>query len=235
MKTLLSDAGHAAVRLLEALDASADAFPPLKSAVGGALHIANLVKVRRPLFFILDRNKINKYIQLEFPFEQERLGIVRRTCSKVCCSRRSSNRRTAIRCQRSYCSNFWWRPWESEHVLLPQWYICPLWSLTICIIVLLKRFRRRLCIYRAWRAFIVSRFSWRTRKELRTWRRSSMKPWHCFKYVTFPADVPTTYFLCSSMLTFKWAKIYQGLSRLYQGSCKVSMITQQKVLFSDII
>ncbi len=46
MKTTLSNTGIAAIRLLEALDASADVFPPLKSAVGGALHIAKLVRAR---------------------------------------------------------------------------------------------------------------------------------------------------------------------------------------------
>ena len=46
MRTGLSNVGIVAIRLLEALDASADAFPPLKSAAGGALHIAKLVKVR---------------------------------------------------------------------------------------------------------------------------------------------------------------------------------------------
>ncbi|KLO11404.1 hypothetical protein SCHPADRAFT_906062 [Schizopora paradoxa] len=44
MKAILSDAGIAAIRLLEALDAASDAFPPLKSAAGGALHIAKLVQ-----------------------------------------------------------------------------------------------------------------------------------------------------------------------------------------------
>ena len=46
MKAKLSDVGIAAVRLLEALSASADVFPPLKSAAGGALHFAKLVEVR---------------------------------------------------------------------------------------------------------------------------------------------------------------------------------------------
>ncbi|KLO11380.1 hypothetical protein SCHPADRAFT_929932 [Schizopora paradoxa] len=40
----ISDASIAAIRLLEALNEATDVFPPLKSAVGGALHIANLVK-----------------------------------------------------------------------------------------------------------------------------------------------------------------------------------------------
>ncbi|KLO11382.1 hypothetical protein SCHPADRAFT_998931 [Schizopora paradoxa] len=39
-----SDAGIAAIRLLEALSEATDVFPPLKSAVGGALYIAKLVK-----------------------------------------------------------------------------------------------------------------------------------------------------------------------------------------------
>ncbi len=44
-KLKLSDAGLAFVRLLEAVSASADAFPPLKSAASGALHFAKLVEV----------------------------------------------------------------------------------------------------------------------------------------------------------------------------------------------
>ncbi|KLO11412.1 hypothetical protein SCHPADRAFT_998957 [Schizopora paradoxa] len=44
MKKLFSNAKIVLFPLLEALDASADAFPPLKSAAGGALHIAKLVK-----------------------------------------------------------------------------------------------------------------------------------------------------------------------------------------------
>lgn len=52
MKFKLSDAGIAAVRLLEALDASADFNPIVKSVAGGALHFAKLVEVRRqPLAF----------------------------------------------------------------------------------------------------------------------------------------------------------------------------------------
>ena len=47
MKTV--DAGIAAIRLLEALHEATDVFPPLKSAVGGALHIAKLVKVRETI------------------------------------------------------------------------------------------------------------------------------------------------------------------------------------------
>ncbi len=38
-----------AIRLLEALNEATDVFPPLKSAVGGVLHIAKLVKVRLSL------------------------------------------------------------------------------------------------------------------------------------------------------------------------------------------
>ncbi len=41
----LSDAGIAAVRLLEALNASADVLGPLKSVASGALHFAKLVEV----------------------------------------------------------------------------------------------------------------------------------------------------------------------------------------------
>ncbi|KLO11838.1 TPR-like protein [Schizopora paradoxa] len=44
MKFKLSDAGIAAVRLLEALDASADFNPIVKSVAGGALHFAKLVE-----------------------------------------------------------------------------------------------------------------------------------------------------------------------------------------------
>ena len=44
---MLSNTKIVALPLLEALDASADAFPPLKSAVGGALYIVKLVKVHR--------------------------------------------------------------------------------------------------------------------------------------------------------------------------------------------
>ncbi len=42
MKIKLSAVGIAAVRLLEGVNASADAFPPLKSASGGALHLGDL-------------------------------------------------------------------------------------------------------------------------------------------------------------------------------------------------
>ncbi len=47
MKIKLSAVGIAAVRLLEAVNASADAFPPLKSASGGALHLGRLIEVGR--------------------------------------------------------------------------------------------------------------------------------------------------------------------------------------------
>lgn len=46
MKVKLSSVGTAAVRLLEALNAAADANPILKSAAGSALHFAKLVEVR---------------------------------------------------------------------------------------------------------------------------------------------------------------------------------------------
>lgn len=39
------EVGEAAFVFLEAVAAASDAFPPLKSASGGALHIAKLVKV----------------------------------------------------------------------------------------------------------------------------------------------------------------------------------------------
>ena len=42
----LKEGGDAAFALLKLTYAAADAFPPLKSAAGGALHIAELVKVR---------------------------------------------------------------------------------------------------------------------------------------------------------------------------------------------
>lgn len=45
-KSKLSDAGIAAIRLLEAVSAGADAFGPLKSAASGALHFAKLIEVR---------------------------------------------------------------------------------------------------------------------------------------------------------------------------------------------
>ena len=44
-KQALKEGGDAAFALLKVTHAAADAFPPLKSAAGGALHIAELVKV----------------------------------------------------------------------------------------------------------------------------------------------------------------------------------------------
>jgi hypothetical protein len=38
--------GEAGLALLKLVHATADVFPPLKAAVGGALHIAELVTVR---------------------------------------------------------------------------------------------------------------------------------------------------------------------------------------------
>jgi hypothetical protein len=43
---VLKESGEAVFALLKLTSATADAFPPLKSAAGGALHIAELVVVR---------------------------------------------------------------------------------------------------------------------------------------------------------------------------------------------
>jgi hypothetical protein len=43
----LKESGEAVFALLKLTSASADAFPPLKSAAGGALHIAEIVLVSR--------------------------------------------------------------------------------------------------------------------------------------------------------------------------------------------
>lgn len=40
------DVSEAALLILRAVAAAADAFPPLKSAAGGALHIVDLIQVR---------------------------------------------------------------------------------------------------------------------------------------------------------------------------------------------
>jgi hypothetical protein len=45
-KVTVKEGGEAAFALLKLTVAAADAFPPLKSAAGGALHIIDLVKVR---------------------------------------------------------------------------------------------------------------------------------------------------------------------------------------------
>ena len=45
-KRVLTEAGEIALALLKLTSASADVFPPLKSAAGGALHIAEIVVVR---------------------------------------------------------------------------------------------------------------------------------------------------------------------------------------------
>ena len=54
MKANLSDVGIAAVRLLEALSATADFNPILKSVAGGALHVAKLIEVRAEHFDDVD-------------------------------------------------------------------------------------------------------------------------------------------------------------------------------------
>jgi hypothetical protein len=43
---VLKETGEVAFALLKLTSASADAFPPLKSAAGGALHIVEMVSVR---------------------------------------------------------------------------------------------------------------------------------------------------------------------------------------------
>jgi hypothetical protein len=43
---VVKESGEAVFALLKLTSATADAFPPLKSAAGGALHIAELVVVR---------------------------------------------------------------------------------------------------------------------------------------------------------------------------------------------
>ena len=43
---VLKEAGEIALALLRLTSASADVFPPLKSAAGGALHIVEIVVVR---------------------------------------------------------------------------------------------------------------------------------------------------------------------------------------------
>jgi hypothetical protein len=45
-KRVLKETGEIAFALLKLTGASADAFPPLKSAAGGALHIVEMVSVR---------------------------------------------------------------------------------------------------------------------------------------------------------------------------------------------
>ena len=49
---VLKEGGEGALALLRLTAAAADVFPPLKSAAGGALHIAELVKVCY-LWFVL--------------------------------------------------------------------------------------------------------------------------------------------------------------------------------------
>jgi hypothetical protein len=44
-KRALAETGEVALALLKVTAATSDWFPPLKSAAGGALHIAELVKV----------------------------------------------------------------------------------------------------------------------------------------------------------------------------------------------
>jgi hypothetical protein len=44
-RSALKEGGDAALVLLNLVYAAADVFPPLKSAVGGALHITGLVTV----------------------------------------------------------------------------------------------------------------------------------------------------------------------------------------------
>ena len=45
VKRVLKEAGEIALTLLRLTSTSADVFPPLKSATGGALHIAEIVVV----------------------------------------------------------------------------------------------------------------------------------------------------------------------------------------------
>jgi len=44
-KLVLAETGEVALALLRVTAASSDWFPPMKGAAGGALHIAELVKV----------------------------------------------------------------------------------------------------------------------------------------------------------------------------------------------
>lgn len=54
LQNITSEAGNVAFSLLELVDASSDWFPPLKSAAGGALHIAKLVKVSKLFVIYID-------------------------------------------------------------------------------------------------------------------------------------------------------------------------------------
>lgn len=49
---VMKDAGKYAFELLSLTSAAADAFPPLKSAAGGALYIAQAVKVSALLLLL---------------------------------------------------------------------------------------------------------------------------------------------------------------------------------------
>ncbi len=86
MKT--SDAGIAAIRLLEALNEATDVFPPLKSAVGSVLHIAKLVKVRLSLKYPPLRDLLVRRKYSGISLEQESVDPVRRIHSEECRSRR---------------------------------------------------------------------------------------------------------------------------------------------------
>ncbi|KAG9125710.1 POC1 centriolar protein A, partial [Ceratobasidium sp. 392] len=59
-RRVLSTTGDVALQLLRLVDASADVFPPLKSAAAGALHIAELVKARLILMARMQNFRSNK-------------------------------------------------------------------------------------------------------------------------------------------------------------------------------
>jgi hypothetical protein len=58
IKPILTEGGEAAWALLRLTHAAADVFPPLKGAVGGALHIIDIVKVQ-VLQLEIDRTRAN--------------------------------------------------------------------------------------------------------------------------------------------------------------------------------
>jgi hypothetical protein len=79
-KKILKNVGHASFALLEAVVAAADACPPLKSAAGGCLHIAKIVKVYHCFSFIL--NILSYCIELQIELK----GLARAwgRCPETC-------------------------------------------------------------------------------------------------------------------------------------------------------
>jgi hypothetical protein len=97
----LSATGDIVLQLLRLTAASADVFPPLKSASGGALHIAEIVLVRQLLDIYVGSSHLLFHIEISCKQgEVGRVWNLRQGCDRKCHRVTDTNRRLTARPKR---------------------------------------------------------------------------------------------------------------------------------------